>query len=104
MLFGDGNLLRLAVGGTGRGKDQVADIDAQQSVQQRDALLDVVGVIARRVAYGFAHVGERSKMYACIQIVFARDACHQLTVADLPFIERVPPGGAAPPRVAPTSE
>src|SRR5215211_3702573 len=49
VLFGDGNLLRLAVGRAGRGEDDLSHTGPDERVEERYALLDIINKVAPRV-------------------------------------------------------
>src|SRR6266498_2147283 len=76
MIFRDGDYLWLAVRRTGRGKDKAPHVGLEQSVEQGDALLDIVCKIARGLGNRLAHIGERCEVNACFNIVFASDTSY----------------------------
>ena len=88
--LGHGRLLRDAVGGAGRRKDQATTVRGTRRREERERSSDVVLIERQRVLDGLSHLDQGGEMYDGRGRVFAENFVEPSAVTDIALFDRPP--------------
>src|SRR6266478_1830091 len=90
MVFGNWERFRHAVHGTAGGENDVLNASVEESVNQIEAIRDVVLKVLARLAYGLSNVGMRGKMDSSDDAVPADGLAERAVIRHICFDKRTP--------------
>ncbi|MCY1440756.1 hypothetical protein D9M71_570410 [compost metagenome] len=94
MTFVDRNILRAAIDGGARGKNQLVDACSHHGLQQCQRRRHVVLVVLARVSDRLAHFYKRGEVQHRIKLIFGEQGIEGSTVSDVQFDPPdIAPGG-----------